>query len=117
MWLEGNRVNPGGRCVRNNLQKRTKRLVDKYRDNPVLKSLITTLDNARPDLFRYVINERVASTNNAAERGLRELVIHRKLRGVIRSLETMITWENIFICAATWKAQNKDIRTELEKYL
>ena len=78
------------RRVRNLLRKRVKRLIDTYGENPVLNHFLTVkLRNAERDLFLYVVDPRVASTNNAAERGLREPVVHKKVRGSIRSEETM----------------------------
>ena len=106
------------RRVRNLLRKRVKRLIDTYGESPVLNHFLTiTLRNAEPDLFLYVLDPRVASTNNAAERGLREPVVHRKVRGSIRSEDTMIWWGNLFTCVMTWRVRNMDIHAELAKYV
>ena len=59
----------------------------------------------------------VNTYNNAAERGLREPVVHRKVRGSIRSEETMKWWGNLFTCIMTWRARNVDIHEELAKYV
>ena len=106
------------RRVRNLLRKRVKRLIDTYGENPVLNHFLTVkLRNAERDLFLYVVDPRVTSTNNAAERGLREPVVHRKVRGSIRSEETMKWWGNLFTCIMTWRARNVDIHEELAKYV
>ena len=85
---------------------------------PELKQFLTVkLRHAAPGLFLYVFDPRVASTNNAAERGLREPVVHRKVRSSIRSEDTMIWWGNLFTCVMTWKARNMDTYTELAKYV
>ena len=106
------------RRVRNLLRKRVKRLIGTYGENPVLNHFLTVkLRNAERDLFLYVVDPRVASTNNAAERGLREPVVHRKVRGSIRSEETMKWWGNLFTCIMTWRARNVDIHEELAKYV
>ena len=106
------------RRVRNLLRKRVKRLIGTYGENPVLNHFLTVkLRNAERDLFLYVVDPRVASTNNAAERGLREPVVHRKVRGSIRSEETMKWWGNLFTCIMTWRARNVNIHEELAKYV
>ena len=106
------------RRVRNLLRKRVKRLIDTYGENPVPNHFLTVkLRNAERDLFLYVLDPRVASTNNAAERGLHEPVVHRKVRGSIRSEETMKWWGNLFTCIMTWRARNVDIHGELAKYV
>ena len=69
---------------------------------------MTKISNAGMDLFRFVVNSDIPSTNNAAERMLREIVVHRKIRGSIRSDETMKWLANLFTCVLTWK--NHDIR-------
>ena len=106
------------RRVRNLLRKRVKRLIGTYGGNLVPNHFLTVkLRNAERDLFLYVVDPRVASTNNAAERGLREPVVHRKVRGSIRSEETMKWWGNLFTCIMTWRARNVDIHEELAKYV
>ena len=46
------------------------------------------LERALPDLFVFVLDPRIPPTNNAAERGLREVVVHRKMCGALRSEKT-----------------------------
>ena len=105
------------RRVRALLDKRVRRLVLKYGDVPEIKSFITKLSNARPNLFHFVTDPRIPPTNNAAERGLREIVVHRKVRGSIRA-ETTMTWMgNLFSCISTWMQRKMDISSELVKYI
>ena len=56
------------------------------------------ISNAGGDLFRFVLNPKIPPTNNAAERGLREIVVHRKVRGGIRAEGTMTWMANFFSC-------------------
>ena len=105
------------RRMRALLDKRVRRLVSKYKDVTELKSFITKLSNARPNLFHFVTDPRIPPTNNAAERGLREIVVHRKVRGSIRA-ETTMTWMgNLFSCISTWMQHKIDVSTELTKYI
>ena len=88
--------------MRNLLRRRVKRIIAAYGHIPEPGDFLTKrLRNAEPDLFLYVLDSRVASTNNAAERGLRESVVHRKVHGSIRSEETMKWLGNLFTCAMT----------------
>ena len=61
-----------------NLLARIDRIIARYADDPVLEKFMGKLGNAGSDLFRFVLNPNIQPTNNAAERGLREIVVHRK---------------------------------------
>ena len=63
------------------LLARIDRIVARYADDPVLEKFMIKLRNAGSDLFRFVLDPKIPPTNNAAERGLREIVVHRKIRG------------------------------------
>ena len=99
------------------LAARTKRLIDKYWGSDTCQSFLVKLRNALPDLFRFVLNPRIPPTNNAAERGLREIVIHRKIRGQMKSDDTPTVMGNIFTCFTTWKNRGLDHLAEMAKYL
>ena len=103
--------------MRNLLDKRVKRLIAKYENHHILKGFMTHLSNARPDLFVYVIDPTVPSTNNPAEKKLREPAVHRKVRGAIRSEDTMVWLGNLFTCIMTWRSTGADLRCELAKYV
>ena len=81
-------------------------MVEQHWRNHRLTKFVTTLDNAWPDMFRFVIDSGIPHTNNAAERGLHELVVHHKIRGSIRSADTMAWLGNLFTCASTWKERS-----------
>ena len=112
---------------RKRLAARIKRLVDRYKtdkkarefepgdtsEEAVLRVFMTKLDNARRYLFTFLVDPRIPPTNNAAERGLREFVVHRKVRGCIRTEETMEWMANIFTCMTTWKNKGLNRLTEL----
>ena len=106
-------------CVlRNNafvlLLARINRIITRYSDDPLLKKFIGKINNAGSDLFRFVLNPNIPSTNNTAECGLREIVVHRKVRGGIRAEETMTWMANFFLCILTWKNKGLDHIAELE---
>ena len=51
---------------------------------------------APPSLFRFVPDPSMPPTNNAAERGLREMVVHGKIRGGTRAERTMELMGSLF---------------------
>ena len=96
---------------------RTQALIDKYRDDPVLWEYMAKLERALPDAFRFVLNPRIPPTNNPAERLLREIVMHRKIRGCLRSEKTMKWMGYLFSCVTTWKNQGLDCKQQLLQYI
>ena len=92
------------------------RIVTRYADDPILEKFMVKLRNAGSDLFRFVLNPKIPPTNNAAERGLREIVVHRKIRGSIRAEETMTWMANFFSCVMTWKNKKLNYLAEIVKY-
>ena len=99
-----------------NLLARIDRIIARYADDPVLEKFMGKLGNAGSDLFRFVLNPNIPPTNNTAERGLREIVVHRKIRGGIRAKETMTWLANFFSCVMTWKNNKLDYLAEIAKY-
>ena len=75
------------------------------------------MEGAADDLFEFMLDPSVDPTNNAAERGLREILIHRKIRNTMQAFGSMIPFGNIFTCVVTWKNQGLDYRTEIQKYV
>ena len=98
------------------LLARIDRIVARYADDPVLEKFMIKLRNAGSDLFRFVLDPTIPPTNNAAERGLREIVVHRKIRGSIRAEETMTWLANFFSCVMTWKNKKMEYLAEIAKY-
>ena len=106
------------RALRDALRKRVSRIIANHQDHPVLEKFMTKLANALPNLFRFVTDPSIPTTNNnAAERGLRELVVHRKVRGSIRSEKTMDWMASIFTCVTTWKVRGIDYMAQMAAYV
>lgn len=57
------------------------------------------------------------TTNNAAERALREFVVQRKIFGTLRSAEGAYRYETITSVFETWKRHGMNIFDELRKRL
>ena len=102
--------------VRTALLGCARRLIDDHWGSAVSRPFLVKLEGAADDLFAFVLDPRVQPTNNAAERGLREIVVHRKIRGSLRAEESMEIYGNIFTCIVTWKNQSLDYAEELLPY-
>ena len=98
------------------LSSRIQRLVKKYKRTVLMKSFVKKVNNALPNLFLFVLDPSIPSTNNAAERALREPIVHRKIRGGLRSVDTK-WFSNFFTCLMTWNNQGLDCAKEVLKYI
>ena len=85
-----------------------RRVIDDNWGSRISRPFLTKLEGAADDLFEFVLDPKMPPTNNAAERGLREIVVHRKIRGSLRAENSMETYGNIFTCVATWKNRGLD---------
>jgi len=61
-----------------------------------------------PELFTFVGDPAVDSTNNAAERSVRPVVVQRKISGGTRSARGTQTFCTLATLFGTWRAQNHD---------
>jgi hypothetical protein len=61
-----------------------------------------------PELFSFVADPRVPSTNNAAERSVRPVVVQRKISGGTRSEQGTTTFTTLATLFGTWKARGLD---------
>ncbi len=75
-------------------------MMRRYACHRAVGKFMGKLGRALPNLFRFVLDPRIPSTNNAAGRGLREIIVHRKIRGGIRAERTMELMGNLFSCVS-----------------
>ena len=61
-----------------------------------------------PELFTFVENPSVASSNNAAERAIRPAVIARKISGGTRTARGSQTKTRLMSVFATWALQGQE---------
>ncbi len=54
-------------------------IIARYRNDESLQKFLNKIDNAKNNLFTFLLYPGVEPTNNAAERALREPIIHRKI--------------------------------------
>ena len=82
-----------------------------------LQKFLTKLNNAKNNLFTFLLYPGVQPTNNAAERALREPIIHRKIRGCVRNEKGMKLFGNLMSCVMTWNLRGCNILNEIVKYV
>jgi len=70
-----------------------------------IQKLTNKVNNGFKYWFTFVTNPLVEPTNNAAERGLREHVVHRKIIGTLRNEWGTFTHETMMTVLQTWKQQ------------
>mgnify|MGYP001562955748 FL=1 len=79
-----------------------------YRSSEVYKFVKSICRNHRGDLFRFVDNPEIDSTNNRAERGLRHAVVIRKISNGSRSKDGAETTANLLSVLQTAKLQSNN---------
>ena len=79
-----------------------------YRSNEVFKFVKSICRNHKEDLFRFVDNPEIDSTNNRAERGLRHAVVIRKISGGSRSKNGAVITSRLLSVLQTAKLQNNN---------
>ena len=80
----------------------------KYRSIEVYKFVKSVCKNHREDLFRFVDNPQIDSTNNLAERGIRTGVVIRKISGGSRSEDGAEVTANLLSVLQTVKLQTNN---------
>ena len=85
------------------------------RNNDVRK-IVEKVRSAGSKLFTFLLHS-IDSTNNGCERVLRESVIHRKVRGLLRNGKGMRIFGNIMTAFMTWKLRGLNPLEEIRKYL
>lgn len=91
-------------------------LSKKYTDADVLK-FVAKLKSASKDLFTFTMFRGVEPTNNRAERQLREPIVHRKIRGQLKSEKGIKMFSRLMTATSTWKLQDLNPFVEFKKRL
>ena len=94
---------PPNRRLRARMLRRLRALLSKsYRDVDV-KRFVSKLKRASGDLFTFTLHPGVQPTNNHAERELREPIVHRKIRGQLKSETGMTVFSRLMTAVSKWK--------------
>ena len=85
-----------------------------YVDADVVK-FVSKLKSASRDLFTFTLYRGVEPTNNHAERQIREPIVHRKIRGQLKSEKGMMIFSRLMTAVSTWKLQGLNPFVEFKK--
>lgn len=107
------------RHAQRDLETEAQALVTPWTGNPAApqRGLCQRIERHLTELFGFVADPSVPSTNNAAERSLRHLVTCRKISGGTRSAAgtaTKMAWATLF---GTWRLQGRDALAECRTLL
>lgn len=106
---------------RNNLFKnatrRLKKLLKTETKIVSIQKMLQKIQNGIKHWFTFILHPEIEPTNNIAERGLREIVVQRKIFGCLRNEKGTTTMEIIMSMFSTWKMLGKNLKTELLKNL
>ncbi len=89
-------------------------LSKKYSDADVVR-FVSKLKSASNDLFTFTLYRGVEPTNNHAERQLREPIVHRKIRGQLKSEKGIMMFSRLLTAVSTWKLQGSNPFVEFKK--
>jgi hypothetical protein len=92
-------------------------IISEYIHDESLQKFLTKLNNAKDDLFTFLLYCTVEPTNNIAERAIREPIIHRKIRGCVRNQKGCHMFGNLMSCIQTWKIRDCNLLDEIVKYV
>ena len=84
---------------------------------PYPAGLAGKIPSAAGNLFTLLRYEGMEPTNNAAEREIRSVVLHRKVRGQIGSEGGMRRFGILLTCILTWRRRKLNFYQELERVL
>ena len=88
-----------------NAEATLKRWINREYGSEKVEKLIGKIENGFDYWFTFVTHPGVESTNNRAERALREHVVQRKIVGTLRNRKGTSIHERIMTVLATWAQQ------------
>ena len=97
--------------------RRLKKLIKIETKKDAVQKMVQKIKNGLNHWFTFILHPEIEPTNNTAERGLREIVVQRKIFGCLRNEKGTTTMETIMSMFSTWKMLGKNLKTELLKSL
>jgi transposase len=108
---------PPNKSLHYRMLRRLRALLSReYMDADVLK-FVSKVKDASRDLFTFTLYRGVEPTNNHAERELREPIVHRKIRGQLKSEEGMTMFSRLMTAVSTWELQGLNPFVEFRRCL
>lgn len=93
------------------------RLVKRMEAYKELRKFAVKINNGKEYFFTRILYPFVESTNNTAERALREPIIQRKIIGTLRNEKGIRITETLLSVLMTWKMQGLNTYDELRRAL
>lgn len=108
---------PPNRKLRDKMLRKLRAILSReYGDADVVR-FVSKLKTASRDLFTFTLYRGVEPTNNHAERELREPIVHRKIRGQLKSEKGMTMFGRLMTAVSTWKLQGLNPFVEFKRRL
>ena len=99
------------------IEDRLDQLIQIEPEHVQAKRLFKRLKKYRPELTRFLWDEKLEPTNNPAERALRPMVVARKITGGSRSQQHAQAWAKLSSLLATQEQNGKNVLEETKKLL
>ena len=103
--------------LKTKLEQQLENICDALDGQKKYHAFAVKLRNAIPHLFTCLIYLFVETTNNIAERALRELIVIRKIIGGLRSKCGATTFETMVTMLTTWKQQGLNQTQQLKQHI
>lgn len=108
---------PPNRKIHDRQLRRLRYVLSRKYVNPDVLKFVSKLKSASKDLFTFTLYRGVEPTNSHAERELREPIVHRKIRGQLKSSKGIEMFSRLMTTVSTWKLQELNPFAELKKCL
>jgi len=103
--------------IKKKLKKQMEQIVDQMNCYTEFRKFAVKIKNGIEHWFTCLTNLFVEPTNNNAERGLRELVVQRKIIGGLRRERGAGIMETVMSMVMTWKKQGLSLFPTMKSYL
>ncbi len=118
VWSVSNRYTKRRETYRNDLLKQLDRIIARYlKGDTEMVQFGKKLKTARNNMFTFVMDGDVPSTNNDAENSIRKCVMQRNVRGQMKSDQGMRMISVFLTCFETWRIRGLNMFPEMIKYI
>jgi len=102
----------------NYLSEKIDEIVRQYMEgDKVMMKFGGKLKTAKNNLFTFIIESGVPSTNNDTENSIRKCVMQRNVRGQVKSKSGMRMLSVFLTCFETWRIRGQNLLSEMAKYI
>jgi transposase len=108
---------PPNRKLHDSQLRKLRYLLSKVYRDPDVVAFVSKLQRASNELFTFTMFRGVEPTNNCGERELKEPIVHRKIRGQLKSEKGTVMFSRLMTAVSTWKLQGLNPFEEFRKLL